>query len=370
LTRICFYNPYADVLGGGEKYLLTIIEEATRRTEAEVVMMTPERPRPERWGRLRIEVDPSALRWRRAGHLSVTPKSLGADLFVAITNHVPPLSLARRSAVIVQFPYEDLRDAQGPLGRVRRAERRRRFASYQTIICYSQFVREHIAQRLGREDALVIEPPVDPPGAPPSLGREPKVVAVGRFFPARDANNKRHDLLIEAWRRLEIRTGGWELHLAGGLHDDLQSRAYLEELRRQAEGLDVHFHPNIPADALSDLYWKSSIFWHAAGHGENRPERQEHFGITTVEAMSRGCVPVVTASGGQPEVVSDGVDGRLWHTLEQLVSITAELIDSPSERERMSAAAQAGAKRFSKGVFLERVRQEVFAPAGIVADRS
>jgi glycosyltransferase involved in cell wall biosynthesis len=86
--------------------------------------------------------------------------------------------------------------------------------------------------------------------------------------------------------------------------------------------------------------------------------------------MSRGCVPVVTASGGQPEVVSDGVDGRLWHTLEQLVSITAELIDSPSERERMSAAAQAGAKRFSKGVFLERVRQEVFAPAGIVADRS
>jgi glycosyltransferase involved in cell wall biosynthesis len=361
LTRICFYNPYVDVMGGGEKYLLTIIEEATRHADGEIVMMSPTRPQVERWGRLRIEVDPRALRWRHAGHLSVTPMSLRADLFVAITNHVPPLSLARWSAVIVQFPYEDLREAHGAFGLVRRAERRRRFASYQTILCYSQFAREHIARRLGREDAIVIEPPVDPPGSPPAVARGAKVLAVGRFFPARDANNKKHDLLIDAWRRLGSHAAGWELHLAGGLHDDAESHTYLDELKRRAAGVNIHFHPNIPADALSDLYWESSIFWHAAGHGEERPERQEHFGITTVEAMSRGCVPVVTASGGQLEIVNDGVNGRLWHSLEELIDVTAKLIDTPPERERMGAAAQVDAVRFSKDVFLERIRAELFA---------
>jgi len=42
----------------------------------------------------------------------------------------------------------------------------------------------------------------------------------------------------------------------------------------------------------------------------------EHFGITTVEAMAAGCVPLVYDSGGQAEIVSSGYNGyRLFATL-------------------------------------------------------
>ncbi len=52
----------------------------------------------------------------------------------------------------------------------------------------------------------------------------------------------------------------------------------------------------------------------------------EHFGITTGEAMSAGCVPVVINKGGQPEIVRDGVDGFVWNDSRELKEITLKLI--------------------------------------------
>ncbi len=56
------------------------------------------------------------------------------------------------------------------------------------------------------------------------------------------------------------------------------------------------FHVDAPGAELADLYARASIFWHAAGLGEDAeddPNRMEHFGISIVEAMSAGAVPVV-----------------------------------------------------------------------------
>jgi len=59
------------------------------------------------------------------------------------------------------------------------------------------------------------------------------------------------------------------------------------------------------------------------------PAAQEHFGMTTAEAMGYGAVPVAIGSGGQPEVVDDGVDGFLWRDVDQLKAKTRALVDDP-----------------------------------------
>lgn len=41
------------------------------------------------------------------------------------------------------------------------------------------------------------------------------------------------------------------------------------------------------------------------------PSRSEGFGLTAIEGMARGCVPVVSETGGLPEVVQDNISGLL-----------------------------------------------------------
>jgi glycosyltransferase involved in cell wall biosynthesis len=367
MTRIGIFNPYPSGLGGGEKYLYTILEEAVRTPGADVILMSPARPDLGRWRELNVDVKPNAMRWRRAGQLSVTPHTRGLDLFVAIANHFPPLSLARRSAVVVQFPFAFLRDPGGlprRLGFLRAAERRVRLRSYDTVLCYSEFVRRAIIERLEIPAPVVIAPPVDTERAKP--GRKGRnVIAVGRFFASALGNNKKHDVLIEAFRRLtaDPRSAGWTLHLAGGCQDDPESQQHLRDLRIRARDLPVRFYVNAEGGELAGLYAESTLFWHAAGHGETRPERFEHFGITTVEAMAHGCVPVVPALGGQPEIVADGRNGRLWRSVDELVAISAELMADPAATQALAAAAVRGAERFSKERFLQQIRTQLLEPA-------
>jgi glycosyltransferase involved in cell wall biosynthesis len=368
VSDVGFFNPYPAGLGGGEKYLYTMLAEAVRTPGVGVTMFSPAPPETGRWRELGVDVDPASFRQRRAGPLSVTPRTRGLDLFVAISNHFPPLSLARRSAVVIQFPFTPLRDPAGApraLLPLRVAERRARLRSYDVVMCYSDFVRRALVQRLEIRAPVVLPPPVDTSrGEPGPKGRS--VIAVGRFFPSADGNNKKHDVLIEAFRRLSAdpRSDGWELHLAGGCAGDPGSQAYLREMRRLAEGLPVRFHANASAEELDRLYRTSALFWHAAGHGETRPERFEHFGITTVEAMAYGCVPVVPALGGQLEIVDDGRNGRLWHTVDELVEITAGLIADHKAADALRAAAIKSVERFSRERFAERVRAELFSQLG------
>jgi glycosyltransferase involved in cell wall biosynthesis len=369
VSRVVFYDPFLDVLGGGEKYLLTIVEDVAGNGDHDVLVLSPHPPDVARWQRLGVVVDPQRIRWRHAGMLGATALGARADLFVTLTNHFPPLSMARRSTMIVQFPFARVR-GDGPVEALRAVDRLARLRSYDTVLCYSSFVAGEIRDRLNVRSPIVIPPPVDLPAAPPAGPRRPRVLAVGRFFPSRDANNKKHALLIDAWRRLEREGGaeGWELHLAGGLRNDTASVEHFASLQERARGAAIRLHPNIAAGALQELYGESTLFWHAAGYGETAAERHEHFGITTVEAMAHGCVPVVIGLGGQREIVEDGVTGRLWDTLDELVAFTRELIADPAQVARLRSAAALSAKRFGKPSFVRAIRERVLQPAGVHVD--
>src|SRR5207245_6634109 len=157
---------------------------------------------------------------------------------------------------------------------------------------------------------------------------------------------------------------GWELHLAGSVHRDGLNGRYFESVQQLAEGYPIHVHPDAPYAQVQDLYRRASIYWHAAGYQANGdPAAQEHFGMTTAEAMGYGAVPVVIGSGGQPEVVEDGADGFLWTDVDQLKAKTRALVDDPQLRQQMGLRARAGSQRFSRQRF---VRQMVAALAPLV----
>jgi len=79
------------------------------------------------------------------------------------------------------------------------------------------------------------------------------------------------------------------------------------------------------------------------------PSRSEGFGLTAIEGMARGCVPVVANTGGLPEVVIDGECGLL-HRPEDTADIAAkisELTSNPTKLQSLSKAAISRARAFT-----------------------
>ncbi|MFN8525900.1 MAG: glycosyltransferase family 4 protein [Chloroflexota bacterium] len=225
---------------------------------------------------------------------------------------------------------------------------------YQELVSISEYARQWTRAYWGRESS-VLYPPVPAPARTALAGpRDQLVLSVGRFFPGQ--HNKQHAVLIGAFRELvDSGTSGWELHIAGGWRADVpEHRAYLDDLKRSAQGYPIHLLPNAPSAALDDLYRRATIYWHAAGFGqdaEREPARFEHFGITTAEAMAAGCVPLVFGAGGSAEIVEHERSGLHWHALRELVDMTRRLTRAPELAARLAAQAREAAKRYGEDQF-------------------
>ncbi|MFF0298207.1 glycosyltransferase [Kitasatospora sp. NPDC004614] len=76
--------------------------------------------------------------------------------------------------------------------------------------------------------------------------------------------------------------------------------------------------------------------------------RQEGLPVALMEAMTSGLPSVVTRVGGMPEVLDDGVEGRLVPPGDpaELVTALKELAADPGLRARMGAAARERSKSF------------------------
>ncbi|MFN8446945.1 MAG: glycosyltransferase, partial [Caldilineaceae bacterium] len=134
----------------------------------------------------------------------------------------------------------------------------------------------------------------------------------------------------------------------------------LEQVRAASRNFPIHLHVDLDRASLVELYGKSSLYWHASGYGEDEqkdPHKFEHFGITTVEAMAAGCVPIVIGKGGQSELVGHEVNGLLWHSLPELISLSMELIGDPTRMERLSKTAIVRSQQFDQGTFRDRLHK-------------
>jgi glycosyltransferase involved in cell wall biosynthesis len=227
--------------------------------------------------------------------------------------------------------------------------------SYDRVVANSSFTRQWI-QRLWGIDAEVLYPPVVM--RPSSTEKHRRILSIGRFFASEYGHSKRQLEMVQAFSALHRRgvAQGWELHLVGGC--DAQNRGYATEVRRAAQGLPVTVWFNATGAELAELLDTSAVYWHAGGLGQDPqryPDRFEHFGIAVAEAMSAGLVPVVFGAAGPAEIVRDGVDGRWFHDIPELVDVTAHLIANEAERARLSASALRRAADFALPAFRRRL---------------
>lgn len=350
--RVGIYTPFELTPGGGERYILTLasIFGATLIT-GEAYSQARLRQLGKAFG-----LDVSTVRllpYSRAIRQSF-------DLFFSIGNQIVPdvPAMADTSLYICQFPFPV------PCGRV--VDGMRLLDGYQAYIAYSEYAKDHIARSqngfgLKNIPVHVVYPPCTmqtasrsaPHGRPVS-----RILSVGRFFEGGHCKN--HHLLVRLFR--ELIGDNVEMHIVGSLHPSSAHMEYFRRVRKLAEGAPVFLHPNADAKTLAELYKTSQIYWHGAGLGvdsEVRPEAMEHFGMSIVEAMGSGCVPVVFGRGGPAEIVSHKNNGLLFNSGTELVDHTRFLLQNREVTAKLSQAARMRAQEFSVDHFVARLREIV-----------
>ncbi len=293
------------------------------------------------------------------------------DVFVSIVHGTPPFCHARLGALIVLFPaisapYVSLHGGVATGEALRRPagffyhgwEWRKRMESYGVKTAISEFSRMWTRRRWG-VDCEVVHPPVDVHFR--KTDKERLILSVGRFALETDGHTKSQPEMIGTFCEMEDEgLRGWKYSCIGGLRDTPEHRAYFERLRSLCDSGAIRLAANLNRSALKNFFERASVFWHASGYGRDEttdPLRVEHFGISTVEAMAAGCVPVVINRGGQTEIVEHGATGFLWDTLTELKEYTTMLISDEVLRARMAESARAAAQRFSREAFAEKFRR-------------
>lgn len=335
--KIGFYSPYLDSFGGGERYTLILASHWSERHDVSVfwdydtILSEAQR---------RLDIDLSRVKvtqniFRGINIFKKLLLTRQYDLIFVLSDGSIPSTLATYNILHYQVPFPAVGYSAIKLSR------------YQAVVCNSEFTKRSLDARVNKR-AMVIYPPVRSIEEGGSK-KEKLILSVGRFTGFHTA--KKQHVLIDAFAKgfKDNKWSGWKLLLAGGLLSSDQG--YFDTLKEMAKGLPITIESNISHDQLVYYYRRASIYWHAAGYGETDPRWMEHFGITTVEAMSAGAAPVVFAGGGQTEIVEDGKNGFLWDNPKELVKKTGALIDDMKRREEFQKAAIKRAQDFCEDKF-------------------
>jgi glycosyltransferase involved in cell wall biosynthesis len=391
--RVGVYDLYWQTLGGGEQVDGSIAQVLAG--DHDVTLLGPQGPDVDATRR-RLGVDLSACGYRKVvDDAEAGEASADFDVFVNGTYLSKALNRAPVGYYYVHFPGEvptrgdHLRSRLGVVGvkalslaprlpqRLtevqaafdRRVTRVEFVPTYTRYLANSQFTASWVEQLWGRPSD-VLYPPVRPTVRPGE--KAPLILVLGRFFDPSFGHSKKQHELLATFRSLH-RAGalpGWRMAIVGGC--DATNRDYALAVKRAARGLPVEVHVNAPGSVVEGLLGEASIYWHGAGLGEDassHPERFEHFGISVVEAMAAGAVPVVFGAAGPAEIVHDGVDGVHWNTLDQLADTTVKLAADGDRRRELAEAAVRRAADFSADVFANRLAQLVADDAAIITTR-
>lgn len=188
------------------------------------------------------------------------------------------------------------------------------------------------------------------------------IVVLGRFFQGRQ--NKGQPYAVEAFKRLlAVSDTPMELHLIGNIQP--KHEEFVASLQQSTKGFPISFHIGSTTKELESILKKSILYWHMTGidqpeSGEDAASL-EHFGISIVEAMSFGCIPIVLNRGGPAEIVTSGyngytaadVDGFVDRSLYVMVNMKASVIST------LQRNAIRSVDRYTTGIFMNTMNSLV-----------
>jgi glycosyltransferase involved in cell wall biosynthesis len=269
-------------------------------------------------------------------------------------------TLSKKSLYICHFPHLPINKLA--LGRIQRQQIKKLYvSSYDVFLPNSEFTGEWLTRywpSINKSKRRVLHPPVpvDTRRAKPDWEHKQNIILTcGRFEP-----EKKLLELVEIFNNNAEQFPDYEFHIAGTAYlEDPTLLNYYQDLRKMAAtNKRIKLHPNISFDKLTALYEKARIYWHGMGYlvdQEKDPIKTEHFGMTIIEAMSHGCIPVVHNSGYPPVIVrKTGLD-TIWEDRKEAIGKLVQLTQR-EDIDMLATRAYEASKEYSTENFKLNLR--------------
>ena len=349
--RIGIFDPYLDDIGGGERYMMTIASCLSQNNKVDVFWNNA-------WDleniKKRFSLDLSKVNLKSNIFAPSYPflkriwVSREYDIIIVLSDGSIPTLLSKKLFLHMQQPIYYKLSIKDKL-KLKRPSK---------IICNSVYTKKFIEKNYNVSCGLLY-PPVSIFGK--KSKKENIILHVGRFraINVKSEDYKKQQTMIDLFKKMTDKgLSEWKLIMAVSL-EDTNDRKFVR-MKDSAKGYPIEFLINAPHKTLWKEGAKAKIYWHATGYGENlekNPQLAEHFGISTVEAMGVGAVPVVISAGGQLEIVKDGENGFLWKDLSEFEQKTLRLINDDKLLRQMSEEAFERAKSFSEESFCKKIHE-------------
>ena len=237
-------------------------------------------------------------------------KHLPADFDIIVSNTFwAPLVLKKKAVKSLMVDVQRMPKGQMKLYKSVRCLR----ANSNSVV---EAIKAELPEKYHQKIAMIPNPLPFIPKQEIDFSKKEKIILyTGRIHP-----EKGLDLLIQAYKqtsqnyKLQI-IGPWQFSQGGG------GAEYLQSLKILAEGAFIEFlEPVFDIEKLNDYYSKASIFIYPS-----LAEKGETFGLAPLEAMSWGCVPIVSDLLCFKDFIKDGENGLVFdhrskNAINQIVS--------------------------------------------------
>jgi glycosyltransferase involved in cell wall biosynthesis len=193
-----------------------------------------------------------------------------------------------------------------------------------TVLTNSELSRRAITGAFGIDNVYILSPPVDIGTFRDAVLRSDDnirndiIIIVCRIDPSKQIQNA-----IKLAKILKDRNVGKGMKIVGSLYYyNFKYYSYLKQMVRDLDLTDyITFEANASLDKMLSIMREAKVYFHPATRGEAPSQRGEQFGMSIVEAMAAGLIPIVPDIGGPTEFVPKKYQ---YSTLEQ----AAEIISS------------------------------------------
>lgn len=247
-------------------------------------------------------------------------------------------------------------------------------ASYDLMLSNSSFTKTYADGywEFPEDRSLILNPPIGEIFVEASksrmgqkLQKKKQFVHVGRFNPGN--HNKNQKVIIEAFIEASISNpilSDWNLVLIGNVNKTEASIAYYNDCKKLIERAAgrIQIKEDLPQTLLAKYLDESFGYIHGTGAfipPGTDPQRCEHFGLSIIEAMSFGCIPLVYARGGIFDVIEPGISGLPYIDQQGLVEGMCDIaaLWGLQEAESMQQAALSAASKQGQAHFTEKLAQ-------------